>query len=181
MSRIGKNNMDKVVRALEAAGRRVIDTEEVASPRLIRRFDAAKAALAARNAGQRVHTRRLYHGTSPEAARLIAVDGFRIDRTSSARTGAFGAGINLTPDVAHTLLYTRGRATACIVVCDVAISRMHVNVSRNPDDGRAITSVPDHVHPKPGFDAMYGAGGKIVVVPCSARVLPRWLIFHEGQ
>jgi hypothetical protein len=57
---------------------------------------------------------------------------------------------------------------------------MHVNTSRE-EPRAAATSIPDHVRPMPGFDAMYGAGGKIIVVPCSARVLPRWLVFHARK
>ena len=172
--------MDKAVLivdiALKAAGRRVIETQEVVSPHLFKRYEAAKVDLESRT-GRHVCTHRLYHGTSSAAARSIAIQGFRIERTK--RTGAFGTGVNLTPAVSHTLLYSP--TVGCIVVCDVAISRMHINISREDVQNPEATTIPDHMRPKPGFDAMYGAGGKIIVVPCSARVLPRWLVFHSLQ
>ena len=65
------------------------------------------------------------------------------------------------------------------VVCDVAIARMHASTSRELPD--QTYSVPDHVRPKAGYDAMYGMDGMIVVVPSVARVLPRWLFFHTQQ
>ena len=172
--------MDAAVRALEAAGRRVIEVREVESPGLRRRFDAAKAALAAKNPNAAVRTRRLYHGTTVAAAEAIAIEGFRVDRTGP-RTGAFGTGVNLTPDVAHTLLYSARGGPSCLVVCDAAIAKMHATRSRRPRVDAGGGTVPDHVRPMAGFDAMYGASGKIVVVPCCARVLPRWVIRHAAK
>ena len=165
--------IDIIVEALEAAGRRVSEVRQVISPHLTRRFKVAKATLS----GAKTH--RMYHGTVPTAAESIAADGFRIDHS---HVGAFGAGVNLTPDVKHTLLYApSGKKAACLVVCDVAISRMHANVSRPSNDPSATSSIPDHVRPMRGYDAMYGAGGEIVVVPCCARVLPRWIVWHQKR
>lgn len=92
-------------------------------------------------------------------------EGFKIPK----RGGCFGRGVNLSPDVEHTLMYKSGEA--CTLVCKVAIGRAHANTSRQ---------VPDHVRPKRGYDAMYGAVGMIVVVPSAARVRPVRMIVHKA-
>lgn len=67
-------------------------------------------------------------------------------------------------------MYVPQKQNSCILVCDVAIGKMHENASR-PIKGKRDT-VPDHIRPMRGYDAMYGAGGLIVVVPSTARVVP---------
>ena len=164
--------MRRLISALESAGRRVLSVREVSVPRLTKRFAAAKARL-----GSGTVTTRLYHGTSVEAAAGIERAGFLVPSASSAH--AFGRGVNLTPDPAHTLLYIPRRGPACLVVCDVAIKRTHVNISREVEG--SSDTVPDRLRPRPGFDAMTGANGLIVVVPSVARVLPRWIVTHVAK
>jgi hypothetical protein len=55
---------------------------------------------------------------------------------------------------------------------------MHENTSRHVKGHR--DTVPDFIRPKAGYDAMFGAGGLIVIVPSTARVLPIRLIIHPN-
>jgi hypothetical protein len=135
------------------------------------RFEKATEQLSEK-CSCRVRVRTLYHGTTVENGTKIMATGFKVFKN----VGAFGRGVNLSPDVKHTLAYLPPAGDACTLVCRVAIGKMHENTSRhvkgNPN------TVPDFIKPKPGFDAMYGAGGMIVVVPSAARVLPVRMIVH---
>lgn len=134
------------------------------------RFEAAKQALTERCACK-VRVRTMYHTTSVAAGESIMAEGFRIPKHG----GCFGRGVNLSPDVEHTLMYKSGEA--CTLVCKVAIGKAHANTSRDIPGKR--DTVPDHMRPKRGYDAMYGAGGMIVVVPSAARVRAVRMIVHS--
>jgi hypothetical protein len=78
-------------------------------------------------------------------------------RYSSIRVeGAFGKGVNLTPDIEHALMYVPQKQNSCILVCDVAMGKMHENLSR-PVKGKRDT-VPDH-------PSMRG-----ILMPCMVQV-----------
>lgn len=156
---------EKIVRA----GRRILRIEK--TTRDGTRFERAKVALSERCACK-VRVRTMYHTTSVAAGEAIMLEGFRIPK----RGGCFGRGVNLSPDVEHTLMYKPGEA--CTLVCRVAIGKMHANFSREVPGKR--DTVPDHMRPKRGYDAMYGAGGMIVVVPSAARVRPVRMIVHKA-
>lgn len=155
---------EKIVRA----GRRILRIEN--TTRDGTSFERAKQALTER-CGCKVRVRTMYHTTSVAAGESIMAEGFRIPK----RGGCFGRGVNLSPDVEHTLMY--GSGEACTLVCRVAIGKMHANFSREVPGKR--DTVPDHMRPKRGYDAMYGAGGMIVVVPSAARVRPVRMIVHK--
>lgn len=131
------------------------------------RFERAKQALSERCACK-VRVKTMYHTTSVAAGQAIMAEGFRIPKHG----GCFGRGVNLSPDPAHTLMYKSGEA--CTLV---AIGKMHDNTSREVAGKR--DTVPDHMRPKRGYDAMYGAGGMIVVVPSAARVRAVRMIVHS--
>lgn len=134
-------------------------------------FERAKQALSDRCACK-VRVGTMYHTTSVAAGESIMAEGFRIPKHG----GCFGRGVNLSPDVKHTLMYKSGQA--CTLECKVAIGKIHENTSRKIPGKR--DTIPDHVRPKRGFDAMYGAGGTIVVVPSAARVRPMRMIVHSA-
>lgn len=154
--------------AIVRAGRKVYQVEKTTDTGA--RFERAKQALSERcNCNVRVRT--MYHTTSVAAGHAIMAEGFRIPK----RGGCFGRGVNLSPDVEHTLMYRSGEA--CTLVCKVAIGKAHANTSRQVQGQR--DTVPNHMLPKRGYDAMYGAGGMIVVVPSAARVRPIRMIVHS--
>ena len=134
------------------------------------RFERAKQALTQR-CECKVRVRTMFHTTSVAAGEAIMAEGFRIPKHG----GCFGRGVNLSPDVKHTLMYKSGEA--CTLECRVAIGKAHANMSRKVPGVR--DTVPDHVRPRRGYDAMYGAGGMIVVVPSAARVRPVRMIVHS--
>jgi hypothetical protein len=154
--------------AIVRAGRRVLRVENAKGD--VARFERAKQALSERCACK-VRVKTMYHTTSVAAGEAIMAEGFRIPK----RGGCFGRGVNLSPDVEHTLMYKSGQA--CTLECDVAIGKTHENTSREVPGKR--DTVPDHMRPKRGYDAMYGAGGMIVVVPSAARVRPVRMIVHK--
>jgi Poly(ADP-ribose) polymerase catalytic domain len=149
------------------AGRKVLRVDKTTDGGS--RFERAKKALSER-CDCNVRVRTMYHTTSVAAGRAIMAEGFRVPK----RGGCFGRGVNLSPDVEHTLMYNSGEA--CTLVCKVAIGKAHANTSRQVPGQR--DTVPDHMRPKRGYDAMYGAGGMIVVVPSAARVRPVRMIVH---
>lgn len=151
--------------------RKVIRSTSNDSSRHKSRFAKAVASLS-KKCGCKVQERTLYHGTSVRNGENIMQGGFKIFDNQ----GAFGKGVNLSPDIGHTLMYRSGEA--CTIVCKVAIGRIHENISREIE-GKTDGSVPDHIMPKRGYDAMYGAGGLIVVVPSAERVLPVRMIVHR--
>lgn len=121
----------------------------------------------------------MYHTTSCRAATSIARHGFDL---SHAASGAFGVGVNLGSTTHQALLYTARVALynptandACTLVCVVAPGRTHANNRTQEGD----SSVPVHVHPKPGFQSMTGAGGTILVVADPRRVMPVFCITHR--
>lgn len=73
-------------------------------------------------------------------------------------------------------MYGRQHKRRCTLVCEAAIGRMHSNDSLEVP-GQAHT-VAKYDHPKAGFDAMYGMGGSIVVVPSPARVRVTRMLVH---
>lgn len=151
--------------AIVRAGRKVLRVEKTTDTGA--RFERAKQALSERcNCNVRVRT--MYHTTSVAAGEAIMAEGFRIPK----RGGCFGRGVNLSPDVEHTLMYKSGEA----LVCKVTIGKAHANTSRDIPGKR--DTVPDHMRPKRGYDAMYGAGG-MIVVPSAARVRPVRMIVHS--
>jgi hypothetical protein len=64
-------------------------------------------------------------------------------------------------------MYVPQKQNSCILVCDVAIGKMHENLSR-PVKGKRDT-VPDHIRPMRGYDVWCGW---TIVVPSTARVVP---------
>ena len=170
----GNRMIDAHVRALQNAGRTVTSVEFVGDPSVTRRFERAKAALA-KKCGCAVRVvEPLFHGTSAKAGRMICESGFKVGPNANA----FGRGVNLSPKIEHTLLYLHGRPEACTLVCAAAIGKTHENESRQVA-GQHDT-VPDNVRPRPGFDAMTGMGGLILVVPSAARVRPIAAIYHRA-
>ena len=80
--------------------------------------------------------------------------------------------------VEYTLLYMPSRGECCCtLVCEAAIGRSHANRSREVPGH--LDTVPDNQRPRPGYDAMSGAGGLIVVIPSAARVRPLLMIVHR--
>lgn len=153
-------------------GRKVTSTA-LANQSLTSKFEKAKKALSAK-CECRVKVRTLYHGTSVENGQMIMSEGFKI----FGNVGAFGIGVNLSPNLKHTLMYASGDES-CTIVCKVAIGKMHANTSCEVKGHRG--SVPDHIKPRRGYDAMYGSRGMIIVVPSAARVLPVRMIIHRGS
>jgi enhancing lycopene biosynthesis protein 2 len=156
-------------------GRRVVSSARNDGEGGKARFERAREELS-RRCGCRVAVRTLFHSTSVENGRQIMAGGFKVSKNASS--SAFGRGVNLSPDLKHTLMYVSPSGDACTLVCRVAIGRMHANTSRRVG-GKADT-VPDFIRPKRGYDAMCGADGVIVVVPAAARVLPVRMIVHTG-
>lgn len=103
------------------AGRRVLRVEKTTKDGA--RFERAKQALSERCACK-VRVRTMYHTTSVSAGESIMAEGFR----NPKHGGCFGRGVNLSPDVRHTLMYHTGKA--CTLECKVAISKAHENTSR---------------------------------------------------
>jgi hypothetical protein len=103
------------------AGRRVLRVEKTTDSGS--RFDRAKQALSER-CKCKVSVKTMYHTTSNAAGEAIMAEGFRIPK----RGGCFGRGVNLSPDVKHTLMYKSGEA--CTLECRVAIGKIHENTSR---------------------------------------------------
>jgi hypothetical protein len=149
-------------------GRKVVRVDS--APGAGARFERAKQALSER-CKCKVSVKTMYHTTSVAAGESIMAEGFRIPKHG----GCFGRGVNLSPDVEHTLMYKSGEA--CTLVCKVAIGKAHANTSRDIPGKR--DTVPDHVRPRRGYDAMYGAGGMIVVIPSASRVRPMRMIVHS--
>ena len=113
----------------------------------------------------------LFHTTSVDAGNSILVSGFKVPPGFRA----FGAGVNLSPDLKHTMLYTLP-GTSCTLVCEAVVGRWHENLSMEVP-GSDVT-IPQFIRPKHGFDTMYGAGGLIVVIPSAARVRPLVMLEH---
>jgi hypothetical protein len=157
-----------------ALGRRVVSSTVNGNKRHLERFEKAERALSDR-CDCKPRMRILYHGTSVANGQNIMASGFKIPRGPGG--SAFGKGVNLTPDLEHSLMYTPRDGESCTLVCRVAIGKMHENTSRKAV-GRQDT-VPDFMRPKRGYDAMTGAAGKIIVVPAVSRVLPMRMIVHS--
>jgi hypothetical protein len=161
-------------RRLANAGRRITQIIPIDLAPHRGRFERAKARLQARCRCRIREIDLLFHTTSTAAGESIVASGFRVGH----RVGAFGVGVNLSPSLEHTLLYASNGA-CCTLVCRAAVGRWHANRSREVP-GHEDTQ-PDFRKPKSGYDAMFGEGGLIVVIPSAARVQPYLLILHEPK
>jgi len=155
---------------------RILRIDGVDNPRLTREFEQARDALSEAN------EMRLFHLTSTTGAEAIASGGFSTDL---CRASALGRGVNLCRNPQDALRFHPGRADkegrACLIECCVAVGRAHENTS-GPEwvevDGARFTK-PAHMLPRPGYDAMYGAGGIFWVIPSGRRVLPVRLVHYQ--
>lgn len=155
---------------MKAAGREVIGVEEPRVPAAAARL--YEAARTVRTPPMRqVYA---YHTTDPAAARAIMKDGFDLGKS---RHFAFGRGVNLGRSTDQALMYADEEGVSCTLVCAAAVGRSHANRSR-ARRGR-LDTVPDHMHPRAGYDSMTGAAGEIVVVPDPRRVLPLVAVVHR--
>lgn len=120
----------------------------------------------------------LYHTTTCSAAKKIAQAGFIVTPAADGSTSAaFGEGVNLASTANNALLYTFGRQVACTLLCTVAVGKSHANESRHVPGVESHT-VPVRLHPKRGYDSMYGMDGWIFVAPRPSRVLPLTIVKH---
>lgn len=159
--------------ALKRSGRRVLEVVD-GSPRSAAVFLQARARLAGR-CECRPHVRGpLFHTTTVAAGRSIMDGGFRIPK-SGARGTAFGRGVNMTRELRDSLHFCRDE-TCATLVCEAVIGRIHENETLEVPGSEH--TVAERQRPRPGFDAMQGFGGQMVVVPCAARVRAVHLIVH---
>jgi hypothetical protein len=166
----------RLLSALEADGREVTRVETLTVSG--RKLDAYTRARDSDRGNNRSAQRFAYHTTSCAAARSIAENGFDPSR---ARSVAFGRGVNLGTSTEQALLYASAAGTTCTLVCAVAVGRSHANRSMVREGDAGGDTVPLHMHPRPGFDSMHGARGRILVVPDPARVLPLVAVSHRAR
>ena len=116
----------------------------------------------------------MYHITTKDNAINILENGFDINLS---KRGAFGKGINLTTDIYHLRNYysENNEDDNYIVVCKVKFYKKMLNTSGPERMSDGYTTKPKFENPPEGYDALYGSGPEIYVIPNSEQVNPLYI------
>ena len=116
----------------------------------------------------------MYHITTKDNAINILDNGFDINLS---KRGAFGKGIYLTTDIYHLRNYysENNEDDNYIVVCKVKFYKKMLNTSGPERMSDGYTTKPKFEHPPEGYDALYGSGPEIYVIPNSEQVNPLYI------
>ena len=136
--------------------------------------NGVKTKYDAYGCNEHINELTMYHITSKDNAIKILENGFDVNLS---KRGAFGKGINLTTDIFNLCNYYNktNEDDNYIVVCKVKFLKKMFNTSGPEKMNDGYTTKPKFETPPEGYDALYGSGPEIYVIPNSDQVMPLYI------
>lgn len=138
--------------------------DEIINPRLVQAYEARKEALKELRGAENIKEEELFHGTSEESARAIAVTGFDVQKNITA---AYGRGTYFGSTAQISLSYMKDNSER---ISFMLLSKVIMGIQSVYGSSQQInTSKHDNSVAK--FD-----NGRIVVCPYNDGALPMYII-----